>query len=374
MRTIRLFLGPLACLALLTCAPAPFNLTLSLSAGLASQLTLLGEVGPLENVSVNQGSTDVIFIPEKDATSGINVQAGFVYAMDPANGQNLSFVAYDSGQRAWIRHGNMQSFGPLSTDSYPNLIVHSVKYSHNVMAFQFFDATPDTNRYSLMSGNPSTSTFTNPVWITFQSQINTDYGIASSKTIGISTGATLAAGPDLVNLLVENVTGDYLETRYDLSEVGSGIDTPVQLRTMVFDLVLLLVLPPALPRLLYFYDPVSTYAFAQWNTGAGWTCMKWTEFPAGFLMYQPLPGITHRLDAMLTTGELLSTEDDTARIYDQSGALRAQFSLYGLRYVDEIYDGSGVAQVVFSQAFWQAGKLHFNIYSIATTRLKSLDE
>ena len=54
-------------------------------------------------------------------------------------------------------------------------------------------------------------------------------------------------------------------------------------------------------------------SFASFFSGGQWVC--WQLSTATLMT-----GITHRVDAILTTGDLLSTEGGTLRLYDSSGA------------------------------------------------------
>jgi hypothetical protein len=89
-----------------------------------------------------------------------------------------------------------------------------------------------------------------------------------------------------------------------------------------------------------------------------------------------MPGINHRIDALLTTGELFSTEDNTARVYDpttSTGSLEAEFVLGDLRFIGEVYIG-GVPTMLFSQALWFNQQVTFNVYSLPTSKVKTLGQ
>ena len=126
-RTFPYLLLLMALFTSLTCSPVPFNLALSESARLAARLTFVGQVGPLNLQTTNQGNEDVLFFPEENGAGGITLQAGFIYSIDPVNGQQVSF--YANGGIC----GNPVALGPLSTDSYPNYVIQSVKSLHNVI-------------------------------------------------------------------------------------------------------------------------------------------------------------------------------------------------------------------------------------------------
>ncbi len=81
--------------------------------------------------------------------------------------------------------------------------------------------------------------------------------------------------------------------------------------------------------------------------------------------------IDHRVDAMLSTGQLLSTEGGTGRLYDRDGTLLAAFPLGNLRLLSEEYVG-GVARIYFSQYLEFNNSGHFNVYWIRSDALATL--
>ena len=86
--------------------------------------------------------------------------------------------------------------------------------------------------------------------------------------------------------------------------------------------------------------------------------------------YSQLTNIGTRIDDLLTTGELLSTQGNTANVYDPTtatGTLEATFPLGDLRFVGEVYIG-GTPTVLFSEALWYGQQLTFNVYSIPTSQ------
>jgi hypothetical protein len=89
-----------------------------------------------------------------------------------------------------------------------------------------------------------------------------------------------------------------------------------------------------------------------------------------------LTAVDHRIDALVTTGELFSTEGNIGRVYDPTtptGSLEAEFPLNDLRFIGEVYVG-GTPTLLFSQALWYNNQVTFNVYSIPTSKLKSLGQ
>jgi hypothetical protein len=256
--------------------------------------------------------------------------------------------------------------------------VQSVKSLHNVIAFQIDDVTPASNRFGLMIGDTIGHTFTPPAWIGLTAQTTGNFPPGPYSAIGISIIPTNNPGFDRAYMLLADTgNGMYREARYHVSQAAPGLTNPSSIfRTTELDLVGYGVIPAGIQRVLYYYDSASTNAFAMWNTGSHWTCVKWTESPPTVPLWQPMPGINHRIDALLTTGELFSTEDNTARVYDpttSTGSLEAEFVLGDLRFIGEVYIG-GVPTMLFSQALWFNQQVTFNVYSLPTSKVKTLGQ
>ena len=85
-------------LAALSCSPPPFNLGITQTALTAEHMTLLGQVGPIQNIGSNQGNATLIFYPEKDPVAGITLQAGFV-SWAQGSSQQVAFVGIGPRRR-----------------------------------------------------------------------------------------------------------------------------------------------------------------------------------------------------------------------------------------------------------------------------------
>jgi hypothetical protein len=375
-RAFRL-LGLFPALFLITCSPPPFNLAISNSAKTAKKLTLVAQVGPLSPGSISlgsQGNEDVVFIPEKDGMGGITTQSGFVYAMDPMSGQQISFVSNNRG------YGGPMPLGPLSTDSYPNFLVQSVKSAHNVIAFQYIDATPQNSQYMIATGNPGAGTFNSPGgWILLTNFINVapfNPPIFNGKPIGASIYPD--PNPTLDRsywLFRQSGTNSYLEGEFDVSQnpiVPPGIKLRPGLGYDISPFV-----GNFAQRVLYYFNPVKAYSYVSlWNSPLSpnnWSTWVWIDNAP---TYSQLTGIGSRIDALLTTGELFSTQGNVGNAYDPTtptGTLEASFPLGDLRFIGETYIG-GTASVLFSQALWFGNQVTFNVYSIPTSQLKTLGQ
>jgi hypothetical protein len=366
---------------LLTCAP-PFDLAVSQSARVAQKLTHVGQVGPVDpnsvslNSSSSQGNEDVVFFPEKDLTGGITLQAGFLYSIDQS-GQSVSFVA--SNGSSYVRYGNTQFLGPVSTDPYPNQVLQTAKSLHSGVGFQFADSMPFNNTYVFASGDPVLNTLTTTSPLPMANLVSgTPFNLLSApQVIGLSIYPDPSTSLDWISVLIQDQASptSFLEGRFRFS--AGTVTTPGNaLRgTTPYDLSPFAVTPAN--RVLYYYDRVPAVPrsyVSVWSSPmaqGAWSTWVWTNTAPNF---SPLPGIAHRIDALLTTGELFSTEGNTGRVYDPTtptGNLEAEFTLGDLRFIGEVYIG-GIPNVLFSHAVWFNRQVSFDVYSIPTSQLKSL--
>lgn len=357
----------------MTCSPPPFNLAISNSAKTAKKLTFVGQVGPMDPGSLNlgsQGNEDVVFIPEKDGLGGITIQSGFVYSMDPSSGQQVSFISNN------VRYGSPMPLGPLSTDPYPNNVLQSVKSIHNVIIFQFNDAAPINNAYSIVTGNPGTSSFTPSSQASLPTVVQAAFGGGLNKeVIGLSIYPDPSTALDRTYWLYRRQgTNNFHEALFDISQ--GPISGGSYLRGAgTYDVSPFVGDFTVTGRVLYYYDPNSNRSYVSlWNSlmsPGNWSTWVWID---NVPTYSQLTGIDNRIDDLLTTGELLSTQGNTATVYDPTtptGTFEASFPLGDLRFIGEVYIG-GTATVLFSEALWFGNQVTFNVYSIPTSQLKTL--
>jgi hypothetical protein len=338
-------------------------------------MTLAGQVGPIQSLS-SQGNTNFAFFPEKDASGGITLQAGFVTWISQSTSQQIAFVVASGGQSGYRVVAGPQSPGVTNLNPpFPGFTIQSVKSVHNNVVFSYDNSFASRIKYVFMVGDPVGNTYTLPAWTDLTAIFNgPPFSMVGGVHVrGVSISPVPNSAYDYAYMLAKDLGGPpnhFQEAQFQVSQ--AGLAAPVTLRSAELDLSS--VGSASIPQeALYFYDPTTTMGFTEWYDvpSSTWMCWKWYEFPLGVASPTQLSGITHRIDAMLTTGELFSTEGDTGRVYNQNGNLLSQFSLTGFSFVGEVYVG-GAAQVLFSQALWYNNSLQFNVYSISTSNLKSL--
>jgi hypothetical protein len=249
-----------------------------------------------------------------------------------------------------------------------------VRASHFFFGMAFDALTPDANGCAMYQGTPPGSMASMPNGMS--SWANPIPG-GPWTVIGASTYAEGIGPFDRTHWLLRDDAGQFKEAHAQimgpslpaLVPVGSGFLHPVTL------------IPAGINRVQYFYDPdpgrTPNRSYASWyDTAAGaWKTCMWWEDPAAIWGHDTmLPNVTHRIDDLLSTGELFSTEGGMGRVWSRDGEpVGSPFTLGTLRYIGEMHD-AGVAKVYFSQCLRYDDQLHFNVYSIETSKLRTIGD
>ena len=355
----------------ISCSPTPYDSALSDAAKTVVKLTK--DTGSNVTLDYNQGTVpaDLTFYP-RVTTTGFDYTLGFAIA---STGSDIFVraVANDTSTRMLENFGygsvtipNLDSrYSPWSawptkdavvTDAYLFLLTFDALYPLTNNSFGLFRglATTPHVMWSVDSDNMHNRVTTN---------------LAQDVTVlGGAVEASTSTSADTAYWLVRDVpTSNYAEVT---SSVTWTAITLSLLRTSGY------------PYALSFLDMNEAAdaarnpnaSFASWyDTTAGkWVCYRWAEYPvsSGIYPYVQLP-IDHRIDALLSTGQLLSTEGGMGRLYDRDGNLLATFPMGTLRFLSEEYVG-GVARTYFTQCLTYNNGVHFTTYWIATAELATL--
>ena len=372
--TSRYSLLALVVLACSSCQPVPFDLTLSQSAQTASKMTK-DNPGSI-TAGYNQGGSQsgYAFYPSVLAAGGFDYSAGFVTSLES---QAVDIQA--------LAGGNQYAFTsqPLpNPDAHaPSIVVWPVKSGQSFLFGMGFDATnPTMNGYAIFQGTPSTSSLVMNPAPSGSSLQNLAFSLYSTspETLGASVYASQNPTVDWFHMLMlDTSTGVYMEGKAYLSSTGFTNGSLFRNSGSPFSLPFV---PPGISRVLYYYDEneraegsrTPNRSFGQWwdsASGAWVTCAWWEPSPGAFVNAR-IP-VDHRIDALLSTGQLLSTEGGNGRLYDRDGNLLATFPLGNLLYIGEQYVG-GTARAYFSQCLIFDRSLHFNVYWIPTAQIASL--
>jgi hypothetical protein len=346
-----------------SCLPVPFDLAINQASATAAKMTR-DNSGLITAGSSQQGSQhDFVFYPQVLATGGFDYSAGFVAAMDSLA---LDIQAVANG----APYGSFQKGIPNPDPHAPAYVAWPVKSGTSFLFGVAFDALyPQAfNGYGLIQGDPVAHILNMMLTPSFQSLVPS---LGSTPTlIGASVAASANAGFDVLHLLGMN-GANFQEVSCQLQ--STGLLAPTFPRGGPYTLSFI---PSSVTRVMYFYDDnqpgdpsrMPNRSFASWyDTSSGsWVSYAWDSLT----IYKALP-VNHRLDALLSTGQLLSTEGGTGRLYDRDGNLLATFPLGNLAYIGEEYV-NGVSRSYFSQCLPFDNTLHFNVYWIQTDQLSTL--
>lgn len=369
-------LAALAAFALLcsSCLPVPFDLSVSQSALTASKMTKDNPNSITSDYNQGGSQTGFAFYPSVLAAGGFDYSAGFVMAME-------SFAVDIGGVAGGNQYAGRNQ--PLTNpDAHaPAVMAWPVKSGVSFLFGMGFDAVnPMQSGYGIFQGTPSTSSLVMnppPSGAGLQSLVNPPFA-AGTSALGASVIADTNLGYDDLHLLGWDGLSSFMEVRCSLQ--STGVVTPGSALRNGGTAYPLSFIPAGTTRVMYFYDEnqaldsarTPNRSFGSWydSSSGSWVTYTWWEQPVGTFFSTRLP-IDHRIDALLTSGQLLSTEGGTGRLYDRDGKLLASFPLGSLVYIGEQYVG-GVARAYFSQCLIYSQRLHFNVYWIETSRLASL--
>jgi hypothetical protein len=375
----RLILLLIISLAVLSCAPPPFNLELSLSARTARGLTTEGTVGPIDKSVTGAGVVDAEFFPETGTPSGLDLQNGFLLSTYSWGDRNLAFISWNAGKAMYTQAGTALGFGTATVDPFPGFQIINLKGApHSVGVFAFSSSDPTVNQFDYAQADPSTGAF--PVAVNTPTSLGGSTGMptlvfgTTGSVIGVSRYPTADPSQDITYWLFKALGADnFREGNAPVTATGivslAGLSTrpnaPYSLGATA---------PTGLLRALYYYDPEPSRApersYLSWydQGKARWRCWWWSGMTP---QAAELAGVDHRVDAVLTTGELFSAEGDTGRVFASDGTVRVMFPLPGMHFVEERFV-NGTPRVLFSQYLFYNNSGWVNIYSIATKDLDSL--
>jgi hypothetical protein len=352
------------CLAIFACAP-PYIADLDAPAALTRQLTRVGTIGV---VSAPGGSLakDVKFLPVKPTVSSIkdlDVQSGFLISRSSAL-THLTYAYMDGDAQI----NSIIDFPPVAgaDPNYPlyEFDVTATTTTANILVF-YMDPTLIARKARLITAPLSGGSLTDATGFTNPVNLN---ALFTGSAVGAQVSPRPLPTSDYVNFLATD--GAVYTEVADFQLGGVSLftgGTPVSINN------LLNTPPSGVNRFLYYRTQDGTLSYASYYAGGQWVCYQWTSGTPPVI----LSGVTHRIDALLTTGELLSTEGGTLRLYDPSGASGAgkellSVELNGVQFCYEAYVGSK-PYVFFSLSL---GLLHdkwaFNVYAIESKSIRDL--
>jgi hypothetical protein len=362
----------LACAALLSCAP-PFNKDLSTSAHILDFLTPVGNlVGPIGGEIWETDIVQAKFMPEKSSTA-IDATRGLVLFSRGTEKTIFFFRPNGTGGYSMAGFGVP---GELTQDTtYPQMQLTTIKTGDYAMILRLaVSPTPSVSDVISIIYPDYTTTNTMASFGPYAigSSI-TGFASDSDRCLGASIYPATSAS-ELLYWLVRDAAGSF----WELSSTVQGGSPPTISGGTSLNLTgwnLSSFLPAGtVERCLYYHDgdpsrpPNYSYANIHSDT-AGWATWKFTD--PGTTAPLQLTGITRRIDALLTTGSLFSTQDQIGTVYSADGVELTHFALGNLEFCFEAYDGT-VAKVYFSQLLIMDRRMNFRVYSIPTSELDTV--
>jgi hypothetical protein len=339
-------LGGLVVLVISGCAP-PFIEDLNRAAGLTGRMTMVGTVG-----SVSFGNdTNVRFYPTKPTASsidGVDVESGFIVSTYTTSGvpnDNLRFAYNTSGGQAST--SNSTSFPTTSADpNYP---------------FYEYDVAVTTSTANLVVLNVASNTY----WYYAVSLPNGSLPSPSTGSLSsVFTGSPSVYGaqmtpapgaPDTFNFLLW-ISPSTVQNG-SVTESGGAFTFMSQSNISTSSV---------LSRRLYGVN-LQGVGYTSYISAGNWLCDRMSGG-----VTQTLSGVSNRIDAVLTSGDLLSTQGGTLRLYDANGSQLFSKPLNGLQYCYEAYVGSTPYVFFTLPMSLQNNQWVFNVYAIATSSMGDL--
>jgi hypothetical protein len=143
------------------------------------------------------------------------------------------------------------------------------------------------------------------------------------------------------------------------------------------------LVPTGLSNAFYCHDPLHDKSYLSYPFGSGYLSYSWdwdtdnTGIAAS--NFKRLSGVSGRIGAVLSSGQLLSFENGRCTVYSEAGAKLYDFPLGSLKFCYEQWDPADSRfELYFSLAYWLWGReeksdqLYVEVYSIPTTSLSSL--
>lgn len=351
-------------LAIVACAP-PYSAELNSAAPLAGQMTLLGTLGPIKSPG-GESTTDVKFLPIKPTSSStidtLDWETGFLVSQGPDT-ESLCFAYKADGYMHTTDF--QQGFSLKGADKhYPlfqyELVTPTTTTSTDILVLKIDPATPAAGTADLFRATLPNGPFTKPSPPPTQ-QLTSVFG--GPPVLGFSVFAL--PGADRFGFLFDN--GSPLDGDGTANLNGSTVvfDTSASGSTNI-------QFPGTQKRALYYNNGQTGTpyrGYASYYDAGNWLCYRWdlTVNPATLMS-----GVTHRIDALLTNGDLISTEDSTLRIYDPNGSEKLSVGLGALQFCYEAYVGS-TPYVFFSLTLdFPRDNWAFRVYAIKTSKLREL--
>jgi hypothetical protein len=360
-------------LACVSCSP-PFDADLSLAAINLPRLTYQSEVNTGISIWPGSPAYDAVFLPVKASLgtlSTVDPSRGFIL-LTSSNGVSLMYVRPD-GYGGYVRAPDPSNSGPMGIGglygrdpNYPGYEMRTAWEGDYAALFSYDSLQPDNSTAVIVwQDSPGSITQLFPPDPFTGLLAAGSPGIGGAVVLGAQFAPSSSIGGDGMYWLARDSGGSIHEATLNTVNFSgfSGVADTTGALSPTFSSIF-----SGLNRCLYYHDPATGVSYASFHAAGAWQCWRWET---GGANARQLTKITCRIDALLTTGELLSTQDGAGRLFDPEGNLLAAFPFGALRYSMEAYV-NGTATVFLSRSFVTDGSLSLELYSIPSSRLKTL--
>jgi hypothetical protein len=344
-------------LAIISCAP-PYSAELNSSAGIAGQMTLIGTMGPVGSPDGNS-TTAIKFLPIKPTaittTLGqLSVQSGFLVS-ESSGQERLDFAFQGSGGNVQTQ-GSGGGFSLAGADpNYPLYEYDVIESTATLASILVF--SPGNNTYqcftAALPNGPFQAASSPPLPLS---------GLfVGSAVLGVQDFPLSATPYDKFSFLVSVGTSYYGDATatFGTSSFSSGSTTTTNV-----------TLSGSPTHALYYQGPLGAPSYASYLTAGNWVCQQWTATTTS--NPTPLTSVTRRIDAVLTNGDLISTQGGTLTVYDLNGTELNSVPLGGMQFCYEAYVGN-TPYVFFSLSMgFPHQSWAFRVYAIPTSALQGL--
>ncbi len=349
---------------LLGCSLPPFDEELSLAMATAAKLEPVVQIGPIQAWHGDFEETESYFLPLKDT---------------PGDRRGFLLSAGDYYLRARFLDGNTGSFlGENRLDSPaadPNRKTYTAVplKGGDYLSLAVFDQVNPINS-TLYMIDPTFATPGSSA-ATLKTALSVFPLAPLDRIVGVHLYPIDTALDRFSFFAVLTTAGHFgeVEADADPSKAG-GVGTPGTLTRPDMPM-------PSLPTpgsgAFYYHRPVApNTSYLSWydSSTGDYRNYAWDDT----LTVRELTGMNRRIDALLSSGELLSLSNGVCSVHDAGGNWKYSFPMGSLHFCFERYDATGAARLYFSLMYWSYGyqsgndQMYITIYSLPTANLASL--
>jgi len=368
---------------LLTCnfSLPPYDEGLSLGIETARKMMELGAkhvtVGPINIWDFGVEDREFYFIPNKGIVDD-DFKSGFI-AVEDDRSFGLSYVDHMGGDiyDLWGIGGTDLT---NSDDKTLNLHAETIKWGPFLSFIRFDAGDYRNNHYYLIEWPPPFP----PDWMRLdlhlRSFLHADVFSSDPARNPTIIGSSIWPKPSALGYDHQvffcrfDGNGRYAEVRYETEQISGLKNGSIFNNDMEFSF------PDDFDNAFYFHNQMTLTSYLSYYSPVQrkFKNYSWPNLPDPPL--KPLVDMDRRIDAVVSTGRLLSFENSRCYVYDEEGYEQFDFLLGGLHFCYEIeldFFGIPTNCLVFTLPAWlglwdQDDELYFNVYAFPTDLIEKL--